>query len=195
MPGKGASYERTLCRVLSLWWSEGAEDSLFWRTSQSGGRATTRAKSSKRTVGHCGDICATSHEGEPFTQAFACEVKRGYNRDFDLMALMDRSKEGTYPLMAEWVDQAARSRDQSQSKFWLLIIKRDRRDGVAAFPTSALDIVEHKGGTGGFGPVPHTRMAIETARFHGVDIMLCRLDDFLDRFKPELIKDFVRKHA
>ena len=42
---KGGAWEREFSKYLSLWITEGERDDVFWRSSQSGGRATQRAKS------------------------------------------------------------------------------------------------------------------------------------------------------
>ena len=41
---KGGEYERTVCKKLSLWVSNGTRDDIFWRSAMSGGRATLQRK-------------------------------------------------------------------------------------------------------------------------------------------------------
>src|SRR5262245_2386383 len=48
---KGSKFERDLCRQLSLWWSDGKRDDVFWRASQSGGRAKFRGRRGLQTHG------------------------------------------------------------------------------------------------------------------------------------------------
>lgn len=57
--GKGQDLERSISRQLSLWWSNGEADDWFWRASQSGGRATQRAKKGMRTLNSAGDLCVS----------------------------------------------------------------------------------------------------------------------------------------
>ncbi|MBM3120244.1 MAG: hypothetical protein FJ006_12010, partial [Chloroflexi bacterium] len=59
MSSKGASFERDISRQLSLWWTHGERDDVFWRSSMSGGRATVRAKKGQKTAYQNGDITAT----------------------------------------------------------------------------------------------------------------------------------------
>lgn len=72
---KGASYERTVCKALSLWVSKGEREDLFWRSAMSGGRATVGRKSGKSHDAHAGDISPTDRAGQVFTDRFYIEVK------------------------------------------------------------------------------------------------------------------------
>ena len=76
--GKGAKFEREISKALSRWWTEGERDDIFWRTSQSGGRATTRKKQGKSTKNQDGDICATDPIGQPLLDITTIELKVGY---------------------------------------------------------------------------------------------------------------------
>src|SRR3954464_11883516 len=93
--GKGASFERDLCKRLSLWWTDGERDDVFWRTSQSGGRATSRTKKGKKTKNSYGDICAVDPIGQPLLDLITFEVKRGYNKD-SFTDLLDKPKSSIY---------------------------------------------------------------------------------------------------
>ena len=75
---KGSAFEREISKSLSLWYTEGERDDIFWRSSQSGGRATTRAKKGKKTAASYGDITALDNRGEPFTDLF-CFAKYTIN--------------------------------------------------------------------------------------------------------------------
>jgi len=44
---KGASFERDICRRLSLWVSAGKQEDVFWRSAMSGGRSTVADSSSQ----------------------------------------------------------------------------------------------------------------------------------------------------
>ena len=44
---KGSSNERKLSRQLSLWFTNGESDDIFWRSTNSGGTATIRGKKEK----------------------------------------------------------------------------------------------------------------------------------------------------
>jgi len=68
---KGGSFERLVCKSLSLWISHGKNQDVFWRSAMSGGRATV----SKGKVRQCGDICAVAEEGYKFSDRFYIECK------------------------------------------------------------------------------------------------------------------------
>ena len=73
---KGSSFERMICKALSLWVSRGEEEDLFWRSAMSGGRATVSRKTTGRTLARqAGDITATAPEGHKLTDLFYIECK------------------------------------------------------------------------------------------------------------------------
>ncbi len=123
---KGNQFERECCKLLSLWWSEGKRDDVFYRTQSSGGRATQRAKKGQTTSNHYGDIAATDEEGLPFTKFVTVEIKRGYNQHppYDLI---DKLPSAGPTKFEEWIDQATADCQKAKAKYWWLIIKRDRR--------------------------------------------------------------------
>ena len=85
--GKGSKFERSMCKLLSIWWA--GRDDIFWRTSQSGGRATERKKKGLATAGSYGDMTAIDELGRPFDDFFVMEFKKGYTNDLDLLSLVD----------------------------------------------------------------------------------------------------------
>jgi hypothetical protein len=73
---KGGGFEREICKTLSLWISEGKEDAVFWRSSQSGGRATLQARRGQRvSTTMLGDISAIHPLGHSLTDLFFMECK------------------------------------------------------------------------------------------------------------------------
>lgn len=140
---KGGSYEREVCRELSLWFSGGHSDDWFWRASQSGGRATVRARKGKTTTGHCGDIAATCQEGERLTRLITFEVKRGYNKHpgptvADLLDVLPHYGQQTFEAFIEQADDAAA---RAGTPYWMLIHRRDGRGPVAFFDQELYDRV------------------------------------------------------
>src|SRR5271166_5739903 len=94
---KGSQFERDICRKLSLWWTQDQSppnDAVFWRTSNSGGRATTRKKLGKKTKGQYGDITAIDPIGQPLIDFVTIEIKRGYNKA-SIIDLLDKQGKGT----------------------------------------------------------------------------------------------------
>jgi len=131
---KGSQFERDVCRALSEWWSNGTRDDVFWRSSQSGGRATSRAKKGKKTAGQAGDVAATDPDGFLFTRTFTVELKRGYNRA-DPMHLLDRTPKMAKQGFEAFLDQAIAARQRDGTPYWLIVHKRDGRVPMAYFPT------------------------------------------------------------
>ena len=131
---KGSQFERDICRQLSLWWTNGESDSVFWRTSNSGGRATVRSRKGLKTKNHYGDIMAVDPIGEPFLKFFTVELKRGYNRH-SIADLLDQDK----PLYFQWIKKACKEVTEAGSKNWLLIVKRDRRETIVMMPLHAAE--------------------------------------------------------
>lgn len=81
--GKGAGFERNICRGFSWWVSGGKYIDLFWRTAMSGGRATVM----KGKVRQSGDITAVAPEGHCFTDRFFIECKHRKDLRLDIFIL------------------------------------------------------------------------------------------------------------
>lgn len=127
---KGSKFEREICVQLSEWWSKGIEgvarDDIFWRASQSGGRATQRAKSGKRTAGSYGDIAAVDAVGVPLLKVFTLELKRGRSHG-DIGDMLDVPLKGKPRPFQNTLEQTIGSHQLAGSLSWLLISQRDRR--------------------------------------------------------------------
>jgi hypothetical protein len=122
---KGASFERMLSVQLSLWWSEGKEDSWFWRSSQSGGRATQRAKQGKATKNAAGDLAAQCAEAQKLLDICCIEAKRGYSK-VCIADIWEKDSGGFH----DFIEQARKSASLAGARFSLVIHKRDRREPV-----------------------------------------------------------------
>lgn len=130
---KGQQFERDVCVLLSRWWTGGENDSVFWRTANSGGRATVRGKKGKTTRGQYGDICATDPIGQPFIDLFNVEIKRGYSRH-TFADILDCPSNGAMPKYLEWFVKAQKTSEEAGTYSWLLIAKRDRREPLIFVP-------------------------------------------------------------
>jgi hypothetical protein len=128
---KGGQFERDISRTLSLWWTGGKRDDIFWRTSQSGGRATARRKAGRamQAKGTYGDLCAIDPIGQPLINVLSIEVKRGYSR-YSIQDLID-GKPGSG--VAEFIAQAKGDAEAS-GRTWMIIWKRDKREPVVIVP-------------------------------------------------------------
>lgn len=135
--GKGSKFERVLCRELSLWWTRGERDDVFWRTSQSGGRSKTRMKTGRKTFGQYGDIQAVDPIGRPLLDLLTIEAKKGYNKETAFNALDRIPKSGSIRL-SKWegfLHQAQVDSHNAGTPYWLLIHKRDQRNAMVFVPT------------------------------------------------------------
>lgn len=136
---KGSSFERAICKQLSIWWTKALEgkgrDDVFWRSSQSGGRATLRARKGLRTAGSYGDITAVDPIGEPLLKLFTIELKRGssYSCAGDCLDSGGNSKHPWWKCLEQAVDAHLRA----GSKYWMLLCRRDRREAVVYIPATA----------------------------------------------------------
>ncbi len=72
---KGASFERDICKQLSLWVSSGTHEDVFWRSAMSGGRSTLQFAKGKRLAAQAGDISCIHSLGQAFADKFFIECK------------------------------------------------------------------------------------------------------------------------
>jgi hypothetical protein len=72
---KGGSFERVVCKQLSLWLSQGARDDLLWRSAMSGGRATIQLRAGKVNLTQGGDVSAVGQGGFAFCEQTFIECK------------------------------------------------------------------------------------------------------------------------
>lgn len=178
---KGANFERAICKQLSLWWTGGERDDVFWRSSQSGGRATMRARKGKTTAGGNGDICALDPIGGPLLKVFTIELKRGRSHGEPGDLLDCAGSEKCHPFLAT-LKQAKASADGA-GNFWLIIVRRDRRRAVVFFPMAALKEM---------APLGHARQRLVDApafayRVADFNFMGVSLEKFLRFANPRIL--------
>lgn len=89
MANKGHPFERGISKELSLWWTGGERDDVFWRVLGSGGRAKTRFRQGKDTYGTHGDIQAVDPIGAPLLEVVTLELKNGYGK-WSFLDVLDR---------------------------------------------------------------------------------------------------------
>jgi hypothetical protein len=184
---KGSSFEREICRTLSLWWT-GNRDDVFWRASQSGGRATERAKKGKTTFGSYGDIAAVDPIGRPLLDFFTIELKIGKSHGHfgDLLDAPIKKKRKQFAF-ERTLEQAMSAATLAKSHHWMLISKRDRREPVVFIPRKAWnDLIRGMLPLGAvmfdWDVLLHDRSVIWE------DIVGLLLTDFLRLIKPEAIQ-------
>ena len=182
---KGPAWEREFCKKLSHWWSGGERDDLFWRTANSGGRATVRGRKGSQTAGHYGDICATDPSGEPLLRLFAWELKRGYSKD-TLADLLDKPPKAKTQRYEEWILKAESVRKQAGACFWALVIRRDRRLPLILIPDGAADgldlYLQHR---------PAAQLALPLKGLESM-IYVTTLDNFFAQVSPRRAEEFLQ---
>lgn len=150
--GKGESFERDMCRFLSLWWTEGKHNDVFWRSRV---RATRRSPDAKHQLG---DIKADSPEGEGLMKVFNIELKTGYsvgkkgktvkNVPWDLLDLIDYRK-GSEDLEKKQIIKFWRQTvtdAEISERIPLLIFSRDYHQPVVCISNRLMNTLENHQG-------------------------------------------------
>ena len=181
---KGAPFERELSKQLSLWWTNGENDAVFWRSSQSGGRATTREKSGKKTKGQYGDIAVTDPIGQPLIELVSIEAKNGYNNR-DIMQFLDTKKVPKGSLQ-EFINQASRDAMRAEVPYWWMIHKRDRKQPLLYMPYTFYTAINDIDGV-----ITFPRVA--TVQASGVDLLVVPWEDFLYTVESRTVRRLWRK--
>lgn len=192
---KGSRFEREISKQLSRWWTGGERDDVFWRSSQSGGRATQRAKRGVRTYGSCGDLTALDPIGEPLLKMFTIELKRGSSYKYS-GDLLDFKPENIHHPWVQCLLQAIRSHEQAGSRYWMLISRRDHRQAIVYLPNGVLRMLRD----GKSFSLPLTAMKLhlviqKEAELWGgevVDVEALPLEAFLKLVAPEQIIDHLK---
>ena len=134
---KGSSFERSICKRLSLWISNGTAEDCLWRSAMSGGRSTVAGKRGVKLSRQAGDISAVSPEGHALTDKFFVECKHVHK--LDVQGLVT----GKGLLWSFWVE--ACSQAATYSKEPLLIAKQDRWATIACTTNLGLALLEAGG--------------------------------------------------
>ena len=178
---KGSQFERSLAKKLSLWWTDGERSDIFWLSSGSGARHTTRQKSNESTANSAGDLNVLDPIGQPLIDLFVIEAKCGYTKEIDVLAIIDSKKKNH--VLFEWILKAEQEAAISDRKGAFLIFKRDRHQECIMMERDLFSkIILY------CGNCPAEYLQIYT------DYIILSLDDFLswvDRDSIEVIaKDF-----
>lgn len=134
---KGGNFEREIAKRLSLWWSEGKRDDIFYRSHASGGRFTVRRKHNKDTEMQGGDITASDPSGVPLIKNWSIEIKTGYGKKtdtgvsrWDTLDFLDSRQ--SKPVLEKMWDQCCRDADLTQ-RMPILIFRRNNREPCIMF--------------------------------------------------------------
>lgn len=125
---KGSRFERTVCRLFSIWWSEGKSGEIFWRSGGSG----SMGKLSGSAV-HRGDIVQVQteigdkvNENKIMVKAFpGCIECKHY-------AFVDPWKKNNKIFV--WMKKLIRE-EASPDQVPVLVFKQNQRDIFVVFPT------------------------------------------------------------
>ena len=182
---KGSTFEREICRKLSLWFTDGGRDDVFWRSSQSGGRAKTRSKFGKKTFGSYGDITAVDPIGLPLTQLCILECKNGYKKWSPLDGLdvkpVGRQVEPSQQTFESFLEQMNEDKKISGIPYSILIFHRDKRETCVAVETKLSLKMRTWCGPVNF---PFLRYCYKE------DYTITTLPYFLDWANPQFFKEF-----
>ena len=185
--GKGSKFEREVCKTLSLWWTKGKTDDVFWRTAGSGARAKVRSKTKRATFGQHGDIQATDPIGQPLIDLISIELKRGYSSNTFADLVEPRQHHKPKPDAYElFIRQAMQDAKNAKTPFWMLIIKRDRREASVFIPLSLYnELTDHMS----FRKLPKMRMRVRFTNKKIHTIFGTTLSNFLSQVTPKIIRD------
>jgi hypothetical protein len=186
---KGSQFERDVARTLSLWWSGGEDDFLFWRTDTSGGRATSRAKKGLKTKGRCGDLCAIDGRGEALTSLVTIELKRGYNKLTPIDLIDGGTGLSDARSFAGFVKQATAAADRAGTPYWMVIHRRDGRTSVCYFPSALFSKLIRSGAFPGDFPATKVKYG-EAKKIESV--VAVTLQDFVRKVKPKHVESVLK---
>lgn len=194
---KGSQFERDLCYELSRWWTRKKNRLVFWRTSNSGGGATVRARKGIKNKSHAGDITSTEKTSRPLTRLITMELKIGYTakkgkkkQSANIHDLVDRVKQQS--LYEDWIIQAVNAAHRADTPYWMLIHHRDRRRTMAFFPS----VLYAKFWTLGCftqTPTPFVSLMVKVGMENlTIPIVGMELRRFLGHVDPEDVKQLLR---
>lgn len=179
---KGSSFEREICKQLSLWWTDGTRDDVFWRTAGSGGRATNRAKIGKETAGAYGDLTFTDPIGADLLKLCCFELKRGYGQ-WGVLDLVDRPKHAKSPTIANFWLQAKNSAQEAGVPYPVVIFRRDQKQTAVMAGRDFLAVLAPYSG-------PHRGIKILTSI--GADqVFIMSFSDWLDYTNPQVMRSLL----
>ena len=183
---KGSAFEREICKKISLWWSEGQREDIFWRTAGSGARATQRSKNKKKTYGQYGDVQAIDPIGEPLTKLCAIEIKHGYSK-YTFADLLEKSQNSKVKicLMQQFIEQAEKSCEEASTYAWIIISKRNGRTPIVILPYYLYKQIK-----GYF--TNHAKLTFNNSEGDAQSIYITTLDELFD-ISPDVFKGIYKR--
>lgn len=132
---KGGAWERKFSKQLSLWYSNGESDSIFWRSASSGAFATVRNKQGKNSEGSYGDISAIHESGYTLINFATFELKSGYN-SIDILSEIDSDAKKL--IFRECLNQVIND-SKLAGNHPFLVVNRDRKQPTLFFEKSVFN--------------------------------------------------------
>lgn len=140
---KGSKQERKICWALSRFIDPNGEDTIFWRSAMSGGRATVQSRKGIKNTNQAGDITCIDERGAWLTDLFCIESKFYKSLDLEASLLLGKGK-----LAAFWRSHYKVSKSVDRAP--LLIARQNRTPtlvildakGLSKFRTYAPGLVE-----------------------------------------------------
>jgi len=161
---KGSSFERFLCKELSLWLSEGTRQDLLWRSSMSGGRSTVAMKKGVKLSAQVGDISSIHKLGHKFTELFMIEAKFYKNLNYDSLI------KGNGNLVTFW--KRACEDASTHDKLPMLIAKQNHFPSVVCLNDEGVNAF---------------RLEQVKATFYDFNLNMLLFEDFL-KIDPKVLK-------
>lgn len=186
---KGQRNEREECRFISLWWTHGEADDVFWRNRV---KITSKTPNAEKQLG---DMACMKSIGLAFIETFNVELKIGYSKKrkdhkvrWDLLDILDSKQLDDHLQIFQFWRQCEDDALLS-NRIPLLIFSRERHEPVVCFnPKTFFDFVDM------LGVPPFRRLLFQGGEY---DPTLCfyRKTDFFEWLTPEAV-DLVhsRKH-
>lgn len=132
--GKGSSFERQVSKDLSRWISDGERSDLFWRSSQSGGRATIMYRKGENAKSQVGDLSAIDYLGMAFMQHFSIECKHYKTLDLHQIPL---NQKGNF--CNHW--RKAKKEAEQHGKSCMMISKQNHLDTLLVLDTTGYELM------------------------------------------------------
>ena len=198
---KGGGFERTICKLLSLWWSDEEHDDIFWRTAGSGGRATVRRKQGLRTADSAADMMSSHESGKPLTKSCLFEMKRGYSDKhkivknkksgklgirktkggLDFLTILDKLDKSKEPEVLEWWRKVESERKSTGHKFSFIIFQRDKKQACIVMNKKIYDYLQKQNGS---YICRHIDISFDISDRIS-PLVILKLNDFLQWCKPK----------
>lgn len=194
---KGGAFEREICKRLSLWWSEGKRDDIFYRTSASGARWTARKKAGKSTANEHGDMGYTDPSGKKLCDRWIVEMKTGYAKrrtvsgrtQWCVLDILDGTEKA--PTLVEFWNQVTEGAAYT-GREPVLIFRRNMKQACIAFRLLYFTnrLVDHFG----YPECKDVRVKVDRHEPYHYDreIIIFKLDDFLE-WIPDIRPALVNK--